>query len=235
MATSPEAVRTQLAVVTTAATADLTDIAATVAPERRATVMLESLPLIVPPYYDAAGLLAVDWYGELRDESQPSTSYAPNVIGDPATDWIERAATTFARDLNGADLEHEMQQMVDEVARLAAKEVARGFRDSVLGNARIDQEAVGWSRVARGAACKFCLMLSGRGAVYRSQSSAIFAAHKGCNCAARPEFRNGDHGPEASAIQYLASSKRAKSDAAQEQRNARLRDYLNENFPDAPG
>lgn len=235
MATSPEAVRAELAVVTAAATADLAAIASEVPPERRATALLESLPIVVPSYYDAAGLLAVDWYGELRDESRPATSYTPGVIGDPSTDWIEREAVKFRRDLSGDDLEREMQQMVDEVARLAEKEVARGFRDSVLGNTRIDQESVGWSRVARGAACKFCLMLSGRGAVYRSESSAIFAAHKSCNCAARPEFRNGDHGPEASAIQYLASSKRAKSDVVQEQRNARLRDYLNENFPDAPG
>ena len=235
MATPSEAVRTQLAVVTAAAVADLTAETAQVALERQAAVLLASLPLVVPSYYDAAGALAVMWYDELREESRPSTLYVPEIVGDPATDWIEREAETFRRSLEGVDFEAQMASMVDEITRLAEKEVARGFRDSITGNTRQDREAIGWSRVTRPGACKFCLMLAGKGSVYRSESTAIFAAHGNCHCAARPEFRNGEHGPEATAIQYVASSRRARDDRTQAARNAQVRKYLNANFPDARG
>lgn len=229
MATSPEAVRAQLAAITAAAAADMAAEVARSPLGIRLQTLLDALPLIVPTYYDAAGLLAADWYDELRDESRPSTTFAPTVIGDPATDWIEREVAKYRVDID-ADLETEMARLVAETERLAEKEIARGFRDSVLGNTRSDREAIGWSRVARAGACKFCRMLADKGAVYRSESTATFGAHTDCHCAARPEFRNGEHGPEANAMQYLASQKR-RTPADRE----RLRAYLNTNYPDLPG
>lgn len=233
MATSPEAVRAQLAIVSAAAAAEIADAAAGVALERQVDAALAATSLIVPGFYDAAGSLAVAWYDERRDESRPTTTYAPRIIGDPATDWIEREVAKFRTTLD-VDLEIEAQRLVDEAVRLAEKEVARGFRDSILGNTRMDEDAIGWSRVARPGACKFCLMLADKGSVF-TEATADFAAHGNCNCAARPEFRNGEHGPEANAMQYLASSKRPKDPEALAQRNARVREYLNEHYPDAPG
>lgn len=229
MATSPEAVRAQLAVVTTAAAAEVSNAVAGLALESQAEAALAAMQLIVPGYFDAAGSLAVAWYDELRDESSPVTTYAPQIIGDPATDWIERELETFRRSLDG-DFEREVAAMLDEVNRLAEKEIARGFRDSILGNARQDEDAIGWSRIARAGACRFCLMLADKGAVYRSESTAIFGAHTDCHCAARPAFRNGVHGPEANVAQYLASKKR-RSPAERK----RVRKYLNTNYPDARG
>lgn len=230
MATSPEAVRAQLGIVTATAAAEITNAAAGATLEQQAATAMEAIRLAVPGYYDAAGALAVAWYEELRGESRPITVYAPTIIGDPATDWIEREAEKFAKALE-ADLETEMRRMLDEFNRLAEKEVARGFRDTILGNARQDEDAIGWSRVARPTACKLCVMLAGqRRAFYRSESTASFAAHTDCHCAARPEFANGDHGPEVSAMQYLASAKRRTP-----KQRAALRKYLNENYPDLPG
>lgn len=229
MATSADLVRAELAVVSAAAVSELQDVA-----EGSLGLMLEAVPLIVPSYYDAAGALAVAWYDELRVEADVAAPYVPQIIGDPATDWIEREIEKQAKLLE-AGLDDAVQQILDDAAALAAKEVARGFRDSMIGNTRQDQEAIGWSRIARPDGCKFCVMLADKGAVYRSESTAIFAAHTNCNCAARPEFRGGDHGPEATVEQYLASSRRAKSERAQAARNARVREYLNENYPDARG
>lgn len=229
MATSAEAVRTQLAVVTTAAAADLAAEVAQVPLDRQLAVLVASLPLVVPSYYDAAGALAVDWYDEIREESRPSTLYVPEIIGDSATDWIEREAEKYLRELDSIDFEAQVAAMTDEITRLAEKEVARGYRDSVLGNTRQDKDAIGWSRVTRPGACKLCVMIADRGAVFRKET-ANFAAHKSCHCAARPEFRNGKHGPEASVEQYLATTKRRTS--AQQKR---LREYLNTNYPDARG
>jgi hypothetical protein len=229
VATPPSAVRAQLATVAAAASADLLQEALSAPVERQVSTLVAALPLVVPSYYDAAGVLAASWYDELRDESRPASTYAAEVIGDPVTDWIEREMAAIQVDTQ-VDFEAEVRRLLDEGAALAEKEVARGFRDSITGNTRQDSEAVGWSRIARPGACKFCTMLAGKGAVYRSESTAIFAAHQHCHCAARPEFRNGTHGPEASAIQYVASQKR-RTDADR----AKVRAYLNENYPDHRG
>lgn len=229
MATSPDAVRAQLAVVTAAATSEITAAASQVALEQQAIAALVAAGLIVPDFYDAAGSLALAWYDELRDESRPTSTYTPTIIGDPTTDWIEREAAKFQKSLE-VDLEREMALMVDEIARLAEKEVARGYRDSILGNARSDEDAIGWSRITRPGACRFCLMLASNGVFYRSESSARFGAHTDCHCAAQPAFRNGERGPEADVVQYLASQKRRTP-----AQRARVRRYLNENYPDARG
>jgi hypothetical protein len=228
VATSPEVVRAQLAVVTAAASQEVTSAVAGVTVERQVDAALAAVELIVPAYYDAAGTLAVAWYDEIRDESSPTVAYTPNIIGDPATDWIEREVEKYRRSLE-VDIEAEVAAMLDEITRLAEKEAARGFRDSITGNTRMDEDAIGWSRVARPGACKLCVMLADKGAVY-SEDTAIFAAHTDCHCAARPEFRNGEHGPEASVEQYLASTKRRTP----AQRKV-LRKYLNENYPESRG
>lgn len=234
MATSSDAVRAQLTTVTAAAAAEIAAEAAQAAPERRLAVALGVLPQIVPAYYDAAGSLAALWYDELRAEVRPSTSYVPTIVGDPVTDWIDREVRKAQTGVE-ADFEAELARLMDEVADLAEKEVARGFRDTITGNTNMDREAIGWSRIARPGACKFCTMLADKGAIFRSESTAIFSAHKRCHCAARPAFKGGEHGPEANVIQYEASSNRPRTQEALEARNKRLREYLNENYPDLPG
>lgn len=228
MATPSDQIRAALAVVTTTATRDLLSTVEQEAPENRTGALLTALPLVVPAYYDAAGALAVAWYDERRDEASPLTVYTPTIIGDPETDWIEREVAKFQKTIE-ADIEIETQRLVDEISRLAEKEVARGFRDTITGNTRMDEDAIGWSRVARPGACKLCTMIAARGAVFR-ENTAHFATHKSCHCAARPEFEGGEHGPEATVEQYLASTKRRT-----EAQNAQLRAYLNQNYPDAPG
>lgn len=234
MTTSPEVVRAELAIVTAAALAELDDMLAGASPDEALRAMFAAVGLVVPSYYDAAGALAVDWYEELREASSPTTSYRPAIIGDPDTTWIEREVAKFRSQID-TSIETGAAALLDEARRLAEKEVARGFRDTVVGNTRQDTEAIGWSRVTRPGACKFCLMLADKGAVYRSESTAIFAAHGDCHCAARPEFRNGEHGPEANAVQYAASSRRARDERVQAARNAKVREYLNANYPDARG
>lgn len=228
MATSSEAVRAELQIVTTAALADLASETAGVPLDQLYESTLTALGFIVPSYYDAAGALAVDWYEELREESRPTSLHVPQIIGDPVTDWIERETEKYRRELD-LTIEAEMAALVADVNRLAEKEVARGFRDTILGNTRQDEDSIGWSRVARSGACRLCVMIAARGAVFR-ESTANFATHKSCHCAARPEFRNGTHGPEATPEQYMASAKR-RTPAQQKQ----LRAYLNENYPDGRG
>lgn len=191
------------------------------------------LPFLIPSYYDAAGTLALAWYDELRAESNPATAFEPTIISRANTDWIERELRAFQREAAReveSDMERLTSEIIAEAEALVQKEVARGFRDTIDGNASRDPEAIGWSRHTRPEACKFCLMLARGSVVYRTERAARFAAHTNCHCVARPEFANGQHGPEASVRQYVASQ-RERTD----EERAKLRDYLNGKFPDAPG
>lgn len=233
MATPPSEVRGGLEVVTAAATAQLVAATADLPPGETPSILYTLLPLLIPAHFDAAGGLASFWYEELREESRPTSPYTPQIVSRGNADWIEtELRATYDRVLREveADLETAAARLVAEAEALTQKEVARGFRDTVDGNVKRDPEAIGWSRHARPGACKFCLFAARDSVVYRGEKAARFAAHTNCHCVARPEFANGDHGPEASALQYVGQQRKRTA----KEREA-LRDYLNRKYPDAPG
>jgi hypothetical protein len=115
--------------------------------------------------------------------------------------------------------------MLARLTPIVQRDVAAGFWDTMTENVKEDPEAVGWQRVARDGACPFCRMLADKGAVYRKESTATFAAHTSCHCVAAPKFAGGELGPEADAMQYVASSKRRTP-----QQRAALREYLKKHY-----
>lgn len=238
MATSPEAVRSDLLVITAAAQADIRAVAEA-APEDPGglrAALFAATPLIVEDYGSAAAELALEWFQELRAEAGVALPYQPEPIVTITEDEIAAivARTTESLYEIQKGIERELEEaFAESVTALEAevqKEVATPFRETIAENSEQDPEAVGWSRHAKPGACKFCLMLSRDSAVYRNERSARFAAHPNCHCVARPEFANGDHGPDADAYQYLASQRKR----TEKERKA-LRDYLNRKYPDAPG
>jgi len=76
----------------------------------------------------------------------------------------------------------------------AAERVAmNGARSTVWNHASKDRRAIGYVRLSRsGTPCGWCAMLISRGAVYRSEKSAIYADgdkyHDNCHCYAMPIF-----------------------------------------------
>lgn len=226
--TTPEAIRRGLLLVAGDALADLQDAVRRVDPANVRDLLLVAGPAVMDHYATGSSSLATDWYEELREAANPSR---PHII-TPAP-W--QRGEEFARSLVWATkpLELDSPDMAEALSRLGSAveyETFDAFSGSMDANVTADREALGWSRNANYGACKFCQMLAARGAVYRKESSAHFAAHTNCRCTYRPEFRGGDHGPEASAIQYQASKRRTTAKDRE-----RVRAYLNENYPDAPG
>lgn len=205
------------------------------------TALFAAAPLVVGDYGDAASSLALDWYEELRDAAAPSRSFVPVPLAKVDDDALMSSVAWATQSLY--ELEQKALRSIDADAdRLLAqatseamtrllpevqKAVAAGFRDTITGNVADDPDAVGWQRFTRPGACKFCLMLAGKGDVY-TEATANFAAHTDDHCVAGPSF--DPTAPRASAMQYLAS--RRKRTAKQ---RADLRDYLNQHYPDAPG
>lgn len=255
MATPPDQTRAALLTVATAASAEVAAVAAQAAatgPTEARAALFAAVPLIVESYSVGSSALALDWYEELRDEANPRRPFRPQIVptfDDDALAAIVAQSTNPLRDLERefarqADrLGEEMTRALDESLTLLTPQVetlvADGFRETVTENVKADPDAVGWKRHARPEACKFCLMLAARGAVY-TEETARFAAHGAvtngkttggnCMCIAGPAFGGKEIWAEATPMQYVASQRTRTPE-----QQAALRDYLNENFPDAPG
>lgn len=193
-------------------------------PEQRRLQMLNGIPEVISYYADGSSALAADLYEEQREAAAPRSRFTPQLVVADRTEKIRSAVAWAAEPLFGGD-EADVPGRLAEILQL---ESARPYRDTITGNRRRDPAAVGWTRIAAGG-CKFCSMLAARGAVYTEQS-ARFAAHPHCHCSAAPVFEGGERGPDASAIQYVAS-KRSRTPA----QRASLRDYLNTYYPDVHG
>lgn len=183
---------------------------------------------MVANYIDGSAALALDWYDEIRDEAAPAHPYQPQpvvVVREDAIAGMVARTTEALRDLTAFD--GALAPVISLLTGEIQHEVASGFRDTVTVNSVRDPDAAGWQRFARPGACKFCLMLAGRGAVY-AEATVQFAAHGHCHCVTGPSF--DPDAPKASVMQYVASS----PDRTPTQQAA-LRDYLNNNYPDAPG
>lgn len=243
MPTPASEVSAELQLVTAAAAAEIVSELNPTSPALLLDTLGPVVDALVPEYYDAAGELAVEWYEELRGASEVVEPFTPSIRGTCAAEWIDREVAAYAESVAAtldreaakyaesltASVDEEVAKLLAEIETLVQKEVARGYRDSIIGNAAEDRAAVGFSRVARPGACPMCRMLADKGAVYRSERTARFAAHGNCYCLARPVFDDGTHGPEASVEQYIASEKRRSPE-----QQYLLKKYLHENFGGPP-
>lgn len=76
---------------------------------------------------------------------------------------------------------------------LASGEMSRlvldAGRETVRATSIADPRCEGWERIVSRGACDFCIMVSGRGAVF-SKDTADFQSHGSCGCTAAPVFSN---------------------------------------------
>lgn len=238
---TPRSVSAGLAVVTSAAVNDAQVVATaavrTGSPAGVRAALFAATPLIVGDYIDGSAALALDWYEEIRDAARPPHRFTPVPLAVVNDGDIAAAVAKATTPLHELELDPSKatdlllrQATSDSFANLEQviqKDVAGGFWDTIVGNSNSDPDARGWRRYAQSGACKFCVMLADRGAVFR-QGTANFAAHGACHCTCGPSY--DPSAPEASVMQYVASSK-TRTSAEQ----AQLREYLNANYPDAPG
>jgi hypothetical protein len=109
----------------------------------------------------------------------------------------------------------------------ASRHVLDGGRMTIQQSLAADPQGTGWRRVTSGTACAFCRMLADRGATF-SAETADFAGHDHCNCGVEPVYG----GDRRSVKRYTPSQRTAgMSDQQYEAHKARLREYLNKNYP----
>jgi hypothetical protein len=213
---TPEEARRALQLVTTAAVSDARRFI-TANAERTRDALLFDLPPLVAYYSDGSAALAADHYDDLRDASGALSAYTAEPVVNIRDEKLRIGALWTVEPLFQAEPDRVLA--LSRIAEVVQYETARPFRETITANTRRDPSAVGWHRVTSGKSCSFCSMLASRGAVYKA-ATARFASHPGCDCSAAPVF-DGQPGPEASALQYVAS-KRTRTPREKQA----LRDYL---------
>lgn len=184
--------------------------------QQRRLQLLDAVPEVVGYYADGSAALAADFYDDARAAAGARGAYVATPVVLDRTEKIRRAVVWASEPI----ADDNVIDARDRFARIVTSEVARPYSDTILHNTHRDKQAVGWKRIAASDACGFCRMLADKGAIYR-ESTALFAAHRGCTCTAAPAFVGGRIGPEANVMQYLGSR---KSRSAKDR--ARLREYI---------
>lgn len=99
----------------------------------------------------------------------------------------------------------------------ATRLILDGGRSTITRSLAADPLGTGWRRVAGVGACKFCLMLTGRGAIY-SAETADFSSHDHCGCTVEPVYG----GSTRNVRPYEPSATRRNRDAD----DARAREFM---------
>lgn len=217
--------RSQIVTLTGAAVDDLSALWAGWSwddPAAATAAALAVVPDVVWTYQDAAAGLAADTYDVWRDQERVPGRFLAAPAAVAVEDQIAASVRNAVGPLWTADPDADAARSL--LAGMTTRLVARGASDTVVEATRRDERAVGWSRVARAGACRFCRMLAGRGGVYRSERSARFAAHDRCHCVATPSW-DAD-APDMPVVAYVASQR--KQTAADK---ARVRAFLDANYP----
>ena len=191
-------------------------------PKAKRAALLNGVPAIISAFSEGSAALAVDFYEEEREQAGVNErTFVTQFVVNDRTVKIRRGVA-WAADPLFSDDDETANARLAEVVQL---ETARPYRDTILTNRRNDPASVGWTRIPNPGACRFCRFLAAKGAIYK-QSTATFAAHSNCHCSAAPVFKGGEHGPEATAEQYIAS-KRKRTPKEREQLRMWL-DYFDE-------
>lgn len=152
------------------------------------------LPDLVNAYGEMAAATAVDYYMELRDQSQGARRRYRAVMADaiPTEQAVISAkwavSPLFAATPDAIATLHNLVGITDRLVK------SQG-RNTVVRNAHRDPDKARWARVPTGTeTCTFCLMLASRGAEYHSAESAgeFNKYHNRCDCEPRPVWDDAD-------------------------------------------
>lgn len=182
-----------------------------------------TLPSVVEYYGTATATLAADAYNTDRAAANLSDLFE----AEPVLTFDEEAL--FTAIAWGTQPLYDRPRNVDVVRTALQNRFRDVISDAVMAPARdttmqamhADKSAMGWRRITRAGACKFCLMLAGRGAVYR-KGTVDFAAHNNCHCTAEVVFDGGEW-TDATEAQYIMAKPARNRSAAD---RAWVRDYL---------
>lgn len=97
--------------------------------------------------------------------------------------WSVKKAVT-----RGVELSRAVDVAEARSSAAAMRHALNGGRTTIVDTVARDRQALGWARVASPNACAFCAMVASRGPEFKSEGSANFEPHDGCQCGAEPVY-----------------------------------------------
>lgn len=192
-------------------------------PETVRDALLDVAPAIADRHGSMAAAGSAEWYEQVR-RSEVGGSFAARPGALPERAVIEQNVRYAA----GALFVDQRVSPFTVLEGSLSRHVLDVGRRTIRSNVGRDRQAVGWSRMAQGDGCDFCVMLAGRpGAVYKKQT-ADFASHDNCRCYAAPSWDRG--APEMPVRAYEASQSTSGMSPARQARHRRnITDWLSSN------
>lgn len=172
-----------LQTLSAAALADLQQLWG-LSPTELAVALFDLLPGLVDTWGEASAAAAADWYDELRDTAAVSGSFT--AIVEPLGDLGAHALAGWAAEPLSLP-EPDVLSAKSRVEDGFQKRLVNSANLTVTGSSAADPQARGYMRRTRPGACKFCIMVASRPAVYTKKSST-FACHGNCYCEAVPAW-----------------------------------------------
>lgn len=195
-------------------------------PEVARDALMEFVPALVERYGSAAAAMAAEWYDEYRAEAGVRGRFRAL----PITPDESAATLGTVRRAAGHLFTDDPTAALLAISAKAAKYALAAARRTVTASSIADPASGGWQRVTRPGSCRFCLMLAGRGAVYRRET-ADFASHDDCNCAAKPSWDK--NAPEVDVRLYEASKRTSNMSPEQHERHTQaIREVLDRYVPE---
>lgn len=172
-----------LVAVTAAAAAEL-DPVWSINPSQIAAALKDVLPALLDKWSTASASAAADWYDELRAAMNIGGRFTallkpiPDLGAQALAGWGAEPLKTPELGITSAQsrVEGGVQKRLVNAANLV-----------VTDSTSEDPQAHGYMRRTRPGACKFCIMVASRGAVY-TRASSTFACHEHCYCEAIPAW-----------------------------------------------
>lgn len=147
--------------------------------------LMSLLPGLTEMYGSAAATLAADWYDEMRDAAEVPGSFRAIPAELPDLGRTDALARWSVSPLYSATPSFALAKT--KAAGGFQRIVADADRQTVVQSSQQDRRAKGWQRQTTGKSCEFCVMLAGRGAVYKA-TTVGFESHDHCDCLGVPVF-----------------------------------------------
>jgi hypothetical protein len=147
---------------------------------------------------ETSAQVAAAYYDTMRTLYDADGVYDPLVLAEAPDAQIQtsllvtgpvRVKTLLG---NGDSLTTAMAKALLATAGATTRLIADAGRGTIRENVLSDEQAEAWRRITDGHPCGFCAMLAGRGAVYKSETTAGRGAHDPyhdhCLCTVAPQF-----------------------------------------------
>jgi hypothetical protein len=170
-------------------------------PDRVAAGLMDFSQVLVARYGTDAGQLAAQWYDDIRSGLRVTGAFRAEAVASP---FLGPAVEGVVRRAAGALWTTSVIDTLVTIRAFIPTYVTAAANETIRTSAIADPKATGWQRVTRADACKFCVALSDRGAVYKRET-ATFLSHHSCGCSAVPSW--DPHARPVSAEAYQASTR----------------------------